>query len=75
MNVFKSELRFQIPALQDSQLGMCKEISFSESKLLSYLWKSGPLHRAQHPEKPHQRHPKPFFTFKDFVQLTGTGQA
>lgn len=37
MNIFKSKLRFQIPALQDAQLGMCKEISFSESKLLSYL--------------------------------------
>lgn len=42
MAIFKSALTAQVPALQGALLGMCKEISFSESKLLSLLCKAGP---------------------------------
>lgn len=67
MKIFQTDLRSQIVALESAQLGMCR-LSFSESKLPVHLWKSGSLHNAQHPKKkkPHQRHTKPFFTFKGF---------
>lgn len=42
MAIFESALTAQIPALQGALLGMCKKISFSESKLLSHLCKAGP---------------------------------
>lgn len=57
MKSFKSDLRFQVLALQSAQLGMSK-LSFSVSKLLVHFRKSGSLHGAQHPKKNPPEAPK-----------------
>lgn len=76
MKIFKSDLRFQSSPLESAQLfGMCK-LSFSESKLLVHLWKSGSLQGAQHPkENPTRGIQNHSLLLKVFTQITGTGQA
>lgn len=83
MNIFKSGLWLLIPALQGAQLGMHKQILFSDRSCLAISAKQVPpvVLWAQHPCRPlppkkHLKYPKSFINFTDyFIQITRTGHA